>query len=354
MMCALVMAFAVTGITANATPVLNSSVIKDYKQVSKFKPNIYTQDFGVGQTSATATINVPSKGTVILFAAANTTATMNINSSSGYGLYLSNNGKIRHKEYDFSSKGTYTITMSRTSYAANTSGRIAYFAVFINSGSASIKENQVTAYYSQDYSNYSYTKIKISKTGYIKVQTPSSEGYGVYVTLCNSKKKAVSEENFTSEKSGVASYFAVSKGTYYIKTKTTDGNIYNVKYSFKMVKEKSGSKKFKAVTIKPGKTVKGVLTANGKNQTDWYKIKLTKRKAVKFTVKSYNTYNDIKIQFIPASKVVRILNDTSRLYGDGKSYTLKSDGEWYPCTYYIKVTKSKKSTSGYYQIKFNK
>lgn len=345
------MTFAVTGITAQAA---DAAVIKDLNSVPT--PIVHTVNFAAGQTEAVDTVNIPSKGTIIMYAAANTytdVAIYNGATEVGYGMYLSNDGSTDEGIFDFSAPTTATIKFTRSSYWSDTEGILQYYMYFVNSGNASVSAKQATAYYSQDYNDYSYTKISVSKTGYIKVETPAEEYASVYVTLCNKNKKAVSDEIYVYDESPYT-YFAVSKGTYYIKTRVSSDKLYNVKYSFTQVKEKSGSKKSKAVTIKKNKTVKGVLTANNKSQTDWYKIKMTKKQVLKLTLKSFHTgtTGDIKIQIIPANKNMTIIGDTVRLYSSTQSQTAKSKGKWSAGTYYLKVSKADKKASGYYQIKW--
>lgn len=346
----MVMAFAVTGITAEAA---EAAIVKDLANVPT--PVIYTVNFAAGQTEALDTVNIPSKGSILISAAANTSTNIEFYNGAtrvGYPMYLPATAETCDDVFEFSGPTTATIKLTRSSYAADTEGMVQFFMLFVNSGDASVSAKETTAYYSQNYTENSYTKISVNKTGYICVETPSTQYSSVYVTLCNKSKKAVSEEIYVSSSSPYT-YFAVSKGTYYIKTRASSDGMYNVRYTFTKVSEKSGSKKAKAVNIKKNKTIKGVLTANNKSQADWYKVKLTKKQVLKITYKSLNTggYGDIKLQVIPANKNMKIYGDTVKL-ANGTSGTAKSTGKWSAGTYYLKVTKGDKKASGYYQIKW--
>lgn len=342
------MAFAITGITAQAA--INPGIVKDVSMEPDTQMII--KDFKAGQTTIQDTINVPAKGMIYIVAMANTDVTMAIGGITST-LYVSDDGDVVSRQFPVQKKGTYTLNITRPSYAAKSAGRLVFRVYFFNSEGSSISKDQIAGYYSQNPNDPTYTKISVKSTGYIGVITQEIDGYFVKVTLCNSKKKAVSQELYTSQNVGSIVYFAVTKGTYYIKTSSVTGGLYDIMYKFQKVKEKSGSKKSKAVTIKAGKTVKGVLTANNKSQSDWYKVKLSKKKTLKLLVASLNTDNDLRIKLIPANKRVRVLS--------GGTFLLKSNYKttWkfkkVPAgTYYIQVTKKNKKSSGYYSIKFYK
>ena len=342
------MAFALTGITAQAA--INPAIVKDI--AVNPNPKAIVKDFKAGETAIQDTINVPAKGMIYIVAVAETDATMTI-SGINSTLYVSDDKTSATKQFPVQKKGTYTLNITRPSYAAKSAGSLALYVYFFNSEGSSISKDQIAGYYSQSPNDPTYTKISVKSTGYIGVIAQESNGYFVNVTLCNSKKKAVSKELNVSQNPNPIVYFAVTKGTYYIKTSSVTGGLYDIMYKFQKVKEKSGSKKSKAVTIKAGKTVKGVLTANNKSQSDWYKVKLSKKKTLKLLVASLNTDDDLRIKLIPASKRVRVLS--------GGTFLLKSNYKttWkfkkVPAgTYYIQVTKKNKKSSGYYSIKFYK
>lgn len=342
------MAFALTGITAQAA--INPGIVKDISVLPNAQ--MIVKDFKAGDTTIQETINVPAKGMIYIVAMANTNVTMTIGGINST-LSVPNSVTAVSKQFLVQKKGTYALNITRSSYAANSEGRLAFYVYFFNSEGSSISKDQIAGYYSQSPNDPTYTKISVKSTGYIGVIAQESNGYFVKVTLCNSKKKAVSQELYTSQTMGSIVYFAVTKGTYYIKTSSVTGGLYDIMYKFQKVKEKSGSKKSKAVTIKAGKTVKGVLTANNKSQSDWYKVKLSKKKTLKLLVASRNTDDDLRIKLIPASKRVRVLS--------GGTFLLKSNYKniWkfkkVPAgTYYIQVTKKNKKSSGYYSIKFYK
>ena len=340
----MVMVFVVTGITAQAAAPIN---VTNWRQLPP--PQYYTVDFEANQTSAQGvTFTIPGKGVAVVSVQSDISAEMILNDTD---IYVSPSGGFTEKPVYFSAGGNYTLTITRDSDKAESAGTIKYCVYFYNSADASIKAKQVTSYYSQSDKEYSYTKITVPATGYIRVDTPG-DYFDVYVSLLNSKKQVLTgDEIETDTERKPTVYFGVKKGTYYIRTRSKASGIYSVKYSFTKVKEKSGAKKSKAVEIKKGKTVKGVLIANGKLQSDWYKVTLKKKEVLKLAVKTYNSGN-IKLKIIPANTKVNIIGDTARFTSSSKTQSIKTRDKFYAGTYYLQVTTDSEDLSGYYEIKF--
>lgn len=189
-----------------------------------------------------------------------------------------------------------------------------------------------------------YFRFKAVKNGYLNVQ--SSENYDK-VTLCNSKKKAVSNTLST----GYVVTYGVKKGTtYYVKVVSGyngDGG-YNFKVTNTRIKEKSGKKKSKAVLIKKKKTKKGTIVA-GEKRTDWYKFKVTKRKRVRITIKG-NTNEQIKYVIYKGKRKVMGGSGTLWRNYDGRTEINKLSGKLTKGTYHIKVYRGTKKSSGWYSL----
>lgn len=231
--------------------------------------------------------------------------------------------------------------------------QILYFAAAFASGAnRTIKSKQTTAIYSNNSNEWVYSKFKATKTGYIAVAAAELADYpsNIYVKLTDNKKKACSEQTALNNK---YVYYGVQKGkTYYIATKSY-AEFYNLYVKQTAVKEKSGSSKSKAKTIKKGKTVKGVQIANKKKSgTDWYKFYLPSRKNFKITLKggTSSVYGRDLIVKISAANNRTIFGNTMYVENGGGTYSTKSP--FSAGTYYFQVTKRDKLSSGWYSIKW--
>ncbi|MCR2032497.1 hypothetical protein [Anaerofustis stercorihominis] len=208
-------------------------------------------------------------------------------------------------------------------------------------------------------------KIKPSKTGTISV---SITEYGMsssaaYVTLYNSKKKAISSKLWYYSKSGAyRAYFGVKANTtYYIKITDARGSYasqykYGVKYTNTKVTDRNLSKKSKAKTIKRKKSMSTVFVASTGKSVDWYKIKVSKKRKTQIKIytsgiKSGNLYVTVykgKKKIGSTKKIPYYANSFTGTITYGTSYGKANKG-----TYYIKVQQGAKS-SGKYSIKYVK
>jgi len=221
-------------------------------------------------------------------------------------------------------------------------------------------KNQKWYTHSSTTSQTVYHKIKVPKDGYITLQGYSWHPFStskqsMRVQLCNSKKKLLtnriqflsSGNSSYSGKKAFTNYFAVKKGTYYIKA---EGYQHKLKYTFKAVKDQGGSSKAKAKNIGKGKTVKGLLTAGEKgNKIDWYKITLPKAQKIKFTYDG-RACNWLQFKVVAANPNVYISGASS--YCWGKKETATTKGAFPAGTYYIQVSRmsNNKDASGYYTV----
>lgn len=215
-----------------------------------------------------------------------------------------------------------------------------------------------------------YIKFKATNTGYvtIKMQNASALDYAYgYITFCDSKKKALNSANEKWDTSyDKAAYytrsFGVKKGkTYYVKIES----LYGVKVTatFKKVTKSSNSSKAKAKTLKAKTTAKGVIIA-GEKSVDWYKIKVSGNKKIQlsYTAKTNGDtdYNGIK---------VTLCTKNGKPYKSSDWVSAWTPSSWYKAfrtnsltgqqvgvadgTYYIKVERYNKTSSGYYTLKWN-
>lgn len=212
----------------------------------------------------------------------------------------------------------------------------------------------------QDYDKPDTTyKIVVEATGLVTLTLGTDYEYGFSgkVQLLDKDKKALStatsvyaSKNDEGEYNDVQRFYAVNKGTYYVKVDTGNG-MYGIQYGFSEVKDASGAEKAKAKAIKlGGSAVKGMCaTSDATSKTDWYSIKLTNDKKIVITV---NSKVDGKLKFEILDSKGRTLWYGSRTIYDGEDeMVLESDGKFSKGTYYIKISKYDKTSSGYYTIK---
>ena len=195
-------------------------------------------------------------------------------------------------------------------------------------------------------------KFKATKTVYITVNFNKADGldYSGYITLLNSKKKAISDKTWVYADSSTSykAVFGVKKGqTYYLRV----SDIYdkaNIKYTETAVSEKSGSTIKKAVTLAKNKTKKGVIVAGDKT-ADFYKVVLKKAGSFKIQVKGDST-GYIYVQPYN-SKGKKIGSAYYVVYGNNSNRTVYTLNTFSKGTYYIKVYGKNAKASGHYSLK---
>lgn len=217
-----------------------------------------------------------------------------------------------------------------------------------------------------------YIKFKATNTGYvtIKMTNASSLDYAFgYLTFCDSKKKALNSSNEKWDTAYTKSpyytrSFGVKKGkTYYVKIETGYG--VKVTATFKKVTKKNISSKKKAKSLKAKTTAKGVIIAGDKT-ADWYKIKVKGNKKVKLTYTAKTNgngyYDGIKVSFYKSNGKLY----TSDAYDYVSPWRSSSYSQYYrqytiskkiigveDGTYYVKVERANKTSSGYYTLKWS-
>lgn len=239
------------------------------------------------------------------------------------------------------------------------------------SGKSSVKFTDAETY---DPSGYYYMaenwiKFKASQTGYITLKMQSNSDitnpYG-YLTFCDGKKKALGKnrEYWTTNQDESKYYtrtYGVKRGkTYYFKVQSSAG----VKISASMTKLNKGknNSKKKAKTLSAKKKVKGVIIA-GENTTDWYKIKVNGNQRVKLSYSAKTNgdsdYNGIKVTFCKANGSKFLSNSydwVSVVAPSGwtkyyrKNYVTGAQSGLTAGTYYVKVERYNKTSSGQYTL----
>ena len=299
-------------------------------------------------------IYLPAKGTFIMAVGNSSQST----DSVYYGLYrdaqlssavdytISSKGRVTTQTIQVPAAGYYYMGVSsHRGDDVSVGGSVA--AAYVN-GTDRIIYNKKQIAVGQKDAQTNYFKFKAVRNGYLRVQ--SSE-IGDKVTLCNSKKRALSNAANTTYKPT----FGVKKNKiYYVKVAAGDNydGGYTLKVTNSTIKEKSGKKKSRAVLLKKKRTKKGTIVA-GEKRTDWYKFRVTKKKRVKVTIKGA-TNNKIKVAIYRGNKRVRILGGNPTItvnrnnYGSNKMTV--TGYSWPKGTYYIKVYRGNKKSSGWYSL----
>lgn len=223
----------------------------------------------------------------------------------------------------------------------------------------------LTSGYKTNYNTTSALhKIKPTKSGYIRVYLKeygysSSSGY---VTLLNSKKKAVSAKLYFSNGSYPQSVaFGVKKGvTYYLKVTNCVGDSgyqykYGIKYKIYAAALRTNTAKKEAKTLKrKAKYISAVMPATGKSGNQWFKFKVTKKRATRFTIdaKNIKSGKTTVTVYCGKKKVGSATLSNGKVNPFDVTYSNKY-GKAKKGTYYVKITKSAKA-NGAYRIRYVK
>lgn len=258
------------------------------------------------------------------------------------------------KIFNITRSGNYYFGIKSSNTDPTVSQRygILALALYGNGGDRTVTNGKkISVWKSVSGTQTNYFKFKASYTGYLTVGSDER----VQITLCNSKKAAASNAVTNLYRSTAGSTynsvtFGVKKG-YTYNVKITASSKYLDRYSYykllvtnKAITEKSGTKKSRAATIKRGYLKKGTITA-GSSQSDWYKFKLTGKKKVTVTMKG-DTNKKMYMTLYKGNSKIR----TSSFYykNSGITYTRTlSKG-----TYYIKISRADKYSSGWYSLKW--
>ncbi len=217
-----------------------------------------------------------------------------------------------------------------------------------------LKSGKSTLFSLLDSKDENYYKFTTTKSGKVKIYTSKIDGKDCYIDVSvfqkvNGKMKLVVPSRSEADGSAVG----LSKGTYYIKVSGGSSyQLYSIKYTFTAITDKSGSTKAKASKMTLGKASTGlVLVSDKKSKEDWYKVTLTKTKAVTLTVKgevsdsiTITFYNSKGSEFGSLYLSEYTTEDAGTPYDNYSKKTLSKG------TYYIKVTKDENNSSGSYSI----
>lgn len=254
------------------------------------------------------------------------------------------------------SEGTYYIEFSVKDYSDVPLEiyQYSFGSVFISGADRTLKNKVEVCSSFVDYNTPIYYKVTVSKPGTITFNVDSK--YTSYVTLCNSSKKAISEEINSSTANGKFTY-AASKGTYYVKVRSSSDYAY-VKSTTKAITDASGSSKSKAAKLTVnGSKKNGLAVATDKtSKADWFKFSNPKNQKITVYFKGVITSGDLEIEFFDSkSKSFGTTTFSSYSNGDASFSPYvgsfgSTSGKLPKGTYYIKVTKKIAKASASYSI----
>lgn len=235
-------------------------------------------------------------------------------------------------------RGTYTLEL-KPSYDSD--------AIVVPYGYSSSQESLTGSlrYFTGNNGNV-YRTFSVSKRSYVWVD--SNAGYN-YIQKKSGKKYVTVSDKLYSTNRDSRKYYALSKGTYRVVfPKKSTNQLFVARYGKKAYTGKYATKKSKAKTIKRKKSKTNVLTASdAKKKTHWYKFKVTKRRSTQFKITTYNSSGSVTATLYKGKK--KMSSRTARR----PSYVTFS-GKLSKGTYYVKVTKNTKNTSGKYIVKYVK
>lgn len=266
------------------------------------------------------------------------------------------NTYIDSDEAYFSKGGEYYVQFE-------TPGLYTFTSTFVNGASRIIADRQTTyAYGNKSYSTANtydstniYYKYTAKETGVVTLSMDflnENKNGSAYITVYDSNKRAVSEEVYISSNLDKKAIFGVYKGrSYYFKVHSYSG-LYAIRCTLTPITEYSGRYKTQPKHIALNKYYKGtILPENYTTSSDWYKFTLTKPTKVALCVRgnvsSGSIYVTVTGSTIGGSAVRRI----SKLgYASADRLTTYSSTTLPRGTYYIRVNKQEKISSGYYAV----
>lgn len=253
--------------------------------------------------------------------------------------------------FHYFQKGTYYLRFPENTYEAG----LQLYPV----RKITLKDGMSSAAYC-DYSHENVYTFKAPKDGCIIATELSLDDSPATISsvLCNSKGKAMTERGLFTQNRGCQVAYAVKKGTaYQLKIKPLNSGetkCYRLTLKFKAVSEKSGTSKKKAVSVKLGNRVSGTVFAEDSvSKADWYKLKSEKKQELVLDFSGYITSGsmifdvyDTRGNKLDSYSVLSNIGDPhENTLHNGKGSTQMPAG-----TYYLKVTKAGKTTSGMYSF----
>ncbi len=350
--------------TMNELGTYNISVCSNADQIQPTAITSITGTLNATNLTDTCTINVPERAALVLYSSAtypSTTVSIDLKSQTGtsletQSLYSSTSG-ISEEVDDgiLVEPGTYTLTYT---VGSNITDNITY-TTKIMAYAAATEENVETgaAYIGFHKAGEDvYKKITVKKAGLLQVaatqythwgkavltgDASSSYTYGEKLTLCNSNKKPITEQETTSSSNGYTNYYAVKAGTYYVKISANYDDYYMFVTKLEAGGVTNNTSKAKAQKLS-NKYKATLMPIGGSSKTRWYKVTLKKKKKIKIFYDFYGTQDGAAKVTVCNSKGKKLTYSTTIF--SGKSGTLSTTSAYKKGTYYVQVSKPDSSS----------
>ena len=253
------------------------------------------------------------------------------------------------------SAGTYYIKIDKYNFSGGAEHSFLAQFAFVSGANTELKNktNVINATFGQK--SPLFYKMSVKKT--TKIVVSINLEYSGYATLCNAKKAALTSEEYVYSK-GDKLVYVVPKGTYYLKIKSMQGFV-STTATYVAVSNSAGASKAKAGTLKVNGQTKNILICPKDSASRAYYLKFNnpKRQTIKLNVKSSYTSGKVQLEFYDA-KGTKFGSKCTIYNGVGRknvytpySYTYGSSAKKLPKgTYYIKVKKIDKRTSGIIEV----
>ncbi len=201
------------------------------------------------------------------------------------------------------------------------------------------------------YHDFQFTA---AKSGYVSVDCYSSGENDMTFSLLDQNKKRISGKYYRMYDVDYPMYFGVEKGkTYYLRAKIGGLPCMDLPYSIRLnnhgVKERSGTTWKKAASVRENATVKGYVLP-GKKSSDWYKVRIGKKRKVKFHLK--NKFSEECCFSVYDKKGKKVKTKQTVAASDGGVVSKTRYATLARGTYRVKVYNKTKGDSGGYALKW--
>lgn len=262
----------------------------------------------------------------------------------------SSNDKDSFSGASYITAGTYTLTVQSNTLTGYGSFAVQMYGINASS-SGTIKAGETYLGYNN---KTTYKKFTVSSNRVVGITAFDSDGtetntYGRYITICNSKKKAISQKVYTSSSDNYTALFGLKKGTYYVKISSIGTYCIGLTNSKKGTISATSKKKAKKIT---SSYKNYIIPASTSKSSAWFKYDM-KKSAKKTLSICYNGNYSVKATIYKGSKAVY----TYTIYnGKGLDFSYTNLArtkkvKWQTGTYYVKISKNQKTDSGLISIK---
>jgi hypothetical protein len=246
--------------------------------------------------------------------------------------------------------GTYALYLETACENANTPVVAAFGAAVISSqNNRTFGGNNVIA--SASTGAATYQQFKVSKRGVAAIAVYKENAAGNVSSVIYSVQK-LSGKTWKTVATGLAGVAknnyvvttGLAAGTYRVVANAASGEILYFINANQKASDSYGTSKKKAKEIKRKKSKKQVFLSNeSTSKTHWYKIKVKKTGMTYIDITGLGNKSKISVTVTGAARLKnKTISKGFRIYGKAKKGT-----------YYIKIKKGSKGTSGY-QVKYTK